>query len=1398
MIHAKLKVFRVLSTALRSREGGRGASQSSPAPVLFSGRAGASPESPGAAPAGVAGKPSRSERRDLILPRAGAVERPFTRSVAGAQKGPIAAALWRLRTKPRAVSAAAGVAAVVAGTLLLAAPASALSKHTFDTSFSGSGSDVLSNPSDIAVDQSTGDVYVSDPADHRVEKFTSAGEFLLMFGKEVNATTQGDVCTASETCRPGTPGTTPGAFTDPLYLAVDNSPGGEGDVYVGDPGDALVSKFDSTGSLITIWGDQGQLDGSTATQGDFLGIPRLSKGLQAIAVGPRGTLFVVAGNQDQLYQFAQGGSFLTAEYFGSRMGAPIAVDPAENLFYAKTGTLGLPIGKALPTFEKKNVFRSGEAGLLDKGRPNYEEAGTLSPLEAAGLSVDPLTRALYATQDGAVSQFSPTCTSELESCTPLETFGATDLSDPQGVAFDVKSAAVYVADTGEHRVAVFTAVPYLATATPSAATGKTPTEEILKGEVDPAEAGEVTGCHFEYAPRSAFEGGGGWAEATSVLCEPEKTTVKTAVTAEVTGLSYGTAYRFRLVAADATGPSASFTETFTTLPLAPAIGAESVSDAYAETATVNAQINPNGGDTTYRVAYVTQEQFEKLGFAEALVSPKLDAGSARAPQSLTAPLGDLTPGTTYHYRVLATNECEAGVECTTEGEARTFTTLPFGPIEEKRCPNADVRQQTSAAGLLDCRAYELVSAANAGGYDVESDLIEGQTPFGGYPQAQDRVLYGVHDGGIPGTDHPTNDGVDPYLAVRGPEGWSTEYVGIPADATPSTVPFGSPLLQADAGLDTFAFGGPGLCSPCFGEGVETGIPLHLPNGSLVQGMAGSTSEPEPEAKPDGFIAEPLSPDGTHFVFGSVTQFAEGGNENGEVSVYDRNLTTGETHVVSDTPEGEDEPLPCLQGATKCHSSAKISENNPNGIAELGISSDGSRVLVAQKVITDADGNVYWHLYMNVGDSDKTIDLTPGVIASPGGSGFKEGVLYAGMSADGSRVFFTTKDKLTTEANQDTDTGADLYEAEVTEAGATLTRLSTGEAGAGNTDACDPVPNKDGEHWNTIGSETNCGVLAIGGGGGVAATDGSIYFLSPERLQTGLGTENQPNLYLARPGSAPRFITTLSPEDSLVLDAVSEAATRHTADFQVTPSGEFAAFPSTLALAGGEEEPAGHTEVYRYGAATEMLDCASCNPSGARAEGDAGLASNGLSLTEDGRVFFNSTDPLVVADTDARQDVYEWSEPGAGNCEESSPAFSKSTGDCLALISAGTSTFDSGLLGAGANGANVYFFTRDSLTPQDKNGPTMKIYDAREGGGFPYAYPEVACKASDECHGPGSAAPGPLQVDSGTVTVPKEEPKACKKGFIHRHGKCVKKPKHDRKSSHKRHGKRAHHKRGGKK
>ena len=93
---------------------------------------------------------------------------------------------------------------------------------------------------------------------------------------------------------------------------------------------------------------------------------------------------------------------------------------------------------------------------------------------------------------------------------------------------------------------------------------------------------------------------------------------------------------------------------------------------------------------------------------------------------------------------------------------------------------------------------------------------------------------------------------------------------------------------------------------------------------------------------------------------------------------------------------------------------------------------------------------------------------------------------------------------------------------------TLDRVSTGTGGTGNTDACDPSGNsKSPDDWNTYaGGPTDCSVLDLSGGGGVSAGDGTIYFVSPEKLD-GSGTEGAPNLFVARPGAGPKHVATLA-------------------------------------------------------------------------------------------------------------------------------------------------------------------------------------------------------------------------------------------------------------------------------
>jgi hypothetical protein len=230
---------------------------------------------------------------------------------------------------------------------------------------------------------------------------------------------------------------------------------------------------------------------------------------------------------------------------------------------------------------------------------------------------------------------------------------------------------------------------------------------------------------------------------------------------------------------------------------------------------------------------------------------------------------------------------------------------------------------------------------------------------------------------------------------------------------------------------------------------------------------------------------------------------------------------------------------------------------------------------------------------------------------------------------------------------------------------------------------------------------------------------------------------------------------------MALNSVAEPGLLHSEDFQQTPDGGVAAFRSAMPVAGFDN--AARYELLRFDAGSgDDPICISCSPTGATPTSDAALASAGGSLTDDGRVFFNTGEPLVLRDGNARRDAYEWS---GGRAE---------------LISTGQSGFDSSLLSVSADGTDAFFFTREKLAENDGNGNLMRIYDARENGGFFAVPPIPQCAASDECHGAGSPTPPPPSINTVTRTagnVPPTGRKRCPKGRkrVERKGKvrCAK-------------------------
>jgi hypothetical protein len=1118
-----------------------------------------------------------------------------------------------------------------------------------------------------------------------------------------------------------------GAFGEPANVEINQA---SGDVYVGSGGyiyhlnSAGVSQpFTSvTPNTVISQGTYGlgalKLDNSgTSTNGRIFAKEEYSDLYGFLPSGaPIGEQFPIQGLGDGCgADVAPDGGIWVANYGQSRINRYNTSGVSSEEFISTP----FPCGFAIDSQE--NFYVPGYAGSTIK---KYNRAGELLDEEWGGSGMGGENIAIDRSNDNVFVALGDHVNEFDSSGAFIGSFGFAEgsksypgISGAEGIAVNFVTHKVYVGDTyGSHRVDTFVQTgPITIPNVTTEGANVTPTTATLHGTVDPDAANggtEITGCRFEWGTSTSYNHVEPCDQATPINSP-------TAVTVTVAGLTTGTTYHYRLAANNSNNVQSNGADKTFEPAGPPIISNEAVSDVNTDGATISGKINPAGGFTQYHIEYGTT-----TAYGSSQPVPEAELPNNLGTQSFAVTLSGLSAGTTYHYRVVATN-----LNGTVNGTDHVFSTFPGNSNEIDQCANAQVRQQTGASQLLDCRAYELASAASTGGYDVQSTLIPGLVTLPPEPDASDRVLYSVHFGSIPGTGEPTNFGLDPYVATRGGSSWSTEYVGIPAGGTPSVEPFGSPLAGSSAGLTAFAFAGPELCDPCFSDGSR-GIPVRLTDGSLVQGMQGSL-DPGPGAEPAGLVAKSLSDDGSHLVFGSTAKFEPAAT--GTLTIYDRNLSAGSTQVVSTLPSGT-----AMSGSP----------------AELDISANGGRILIGLPVSTDSAGNTYYDLYMHIGSSPNSV-----VVADTA-----SGVLFDGMTGDGTKVFFTTADKLA----DDTDTSPDLFRADVSSASATVTRVSSGTGGGGNTDACNPVAGKEGAHWNSTTGAANCGVAAFAGGAGIGSADGTVYFLSPEKLD-GSGTADAANLFVARPGNAPHFIATIEATAEAVTNAVYNNEVHRFTDFQVSANGGFAVLASKLPLSGVDTFE--HTQVFRYDAVADVLDCVSCASTGAAPTTNVTL-SDGLNLADEGTVFFTSGEALVLRDSNRKLDVYEWEQ---GKQE---------------LISTGISQFDSGLLSASADAVNVYFFTRATLVPQDQNGNLMKVYDARAGGGFLAVPPLPSCAAKDECHGPGTQPAPPPQI--GTFkgeggNVKKKKKKKCKKGYVKKNGKCKKKGKkkhkHKKRRSH---------------
>jgi hypothetical protein len=877
---------------------------------------------------------------------------------------------------------------------------------TCQTGLAGSGAGQFSEIAlGIALD-SAGNIYVQDRGflgnpSVRVEKFSSSGEFISLFGGEVNQT-KVEAGTASEEeenlcpfdpgdeCKAGTIGAGKGQFGEweiGSLIAIDrNGTATDTDdkVYVGDVN--RIQRFDTGGHY----------------QGEIV-LP--GKTVHGLAVDDEGNLYYIDGSQPGVHKISPAGTPLAPESFeflnsDGNPAAPtaVAVDSAGDIYaLGPVDCCGHqnnlnpivefnPEGKVIAEFGKGEFNAS--TGLATNLCAESEAPGNL-----------------YVTNASSSEAF-------------LRAYG----TDPIGCG----KARTLPATNVEKQTA------------------------SLNGTVNPK--GEaVSECSFEYGTTTSY--------GQSAGCVPNAAGIGSgstpvAVKADIGSLQKGTVYHFRLVAKiggeTETGADVEFK---TKGP--PVISAEHVVSASGTEAALKALVNPEGFETTYHFEYTTQATFEAKGFEGAQGTAQIAVGSDRSNHPAIAELGGLAPGTAYRWRVVAENSSGESAS-----EARKlFTYLPF--VAETGCPNQAFRGGASTF-LPDCRAYEMVSPLDKNGGDITRE-IDSVLP-GNYVQAAvdgDGITYTALSAFA---DPPNAFNYNQYLALRHDrgepgEGWSNEGIHTPVAGQKA-----DPIDVFGFTRDFMAFT-PDLCSAWLidhqapaptadGQEVYPNLYRREDCGAGAGGFEALVPAPPPlEGAPLNYVThdsvQGYSTDGSQAIFAAKAKLLPEAAAGNGAQLYDR--SSGALHLVSVLPGGN-----AAAGSSEVGS-------GPAGDLDNAVSEDGSLVywtgggeifvrrhpeqgIVAEEcgeaaqactLAVSKGGGFFWTaaadgskaLYSK--DEDLFVfDLGKAEAEEPAQTLIAHHVKgVAGASEDLSRIYFVSSEALNDEEEGEEEGGPNLYMAE---------------------------------------------------------------------------------------------------------------------------------------------------------------------------------------------------------------------------------------------------------------------------------------------------------------------------------------------------------------------------------
>jgi uncharacterized protein (TIGR03663 family) len=263
----------------------------------------------------------------------------------------------------------------------------------------GSGNGQFIEPRGLAVEPQ-GNVWVTDPGNHRVQKFDAEGRFLLALGRGK--------------------GTGEGQFNEPLGVATDAN----GNVYVADTWNHRIQKFDASGRFLAQWTGPGGMWG-----------PR------ALVVSPQGEVFVVDTGNKRVLVFDTEGRFLrqfgTGGSGAGQLNEPIGIALASNgeVIIADTNNLRMQVFSQDGRFVRMWAISGWRPSARTEPYTAVDSAGNVYVSDPSG------HRILKFTPDGQIA-----------AVTGAGGGAPGQFNLPTGLA--VSGDRLYVADTGNHRVQV--------------------------------------------------------------------------------------------------------------------------------------------------------------------------------------------------------------------------------------------------------------------------------------------------------------------------------------------------------------------------------------------------------------------------------------------------------------------------------------------------------------------------------------------------------------------------------------------------------------------------------------------------------------------------------------------------------------------------------------------------------------------------------------------------------------------------------------------------------------------------------------------------------------------------------------------------------------------------------